>query len=56
MDHLVAEGVELLVVARNTASAACLCDARERFDVPVVEVIPPATRRAGTVTRSGRVG
>ena len=56
MDDLVASGVKLLVVACNTASAACLRDARERYDVPVVEVVIPAVRRAVHTTRSGRVG
>jgi glutamate racemase len=56
MDALVAEGVKLLVIACNTASAACLRDARERYDVPVVEVVLPAARRAVAATRSGRVG
>ncbi|HEY0805253.1 MAG TPA: glutamate racemase [Pseudonocardiaceae bacterium] len=55
-DQLVASGVKLLVVACNTASAACLRDARERYDVPVVEVIIPAVRRAVHTTRSGRIG
>ncbi|THJ72591.1 glutamate racemase [Candidatus Frankia alpina] len=56
LDRLVDEGVKLLVIACNTASAACLRDARERYSVPVVEVIMPATRRAVAATRSGRVG
>lgn len=60
MDALVADGVKLLVIACNTASAAVLRDARERFSrdrgVPVVEVIVPAVRRAATLTQSGRVG
>ncbi len=56
MDHLVAQGVKLLVIACNSASAACLRDARERYDVPVVEVVLPAVRRAVAATRSGRVG
>lgn len=55
-DRLVESGVKLLVIACNTASAACLRDARERYDVPVVEVIIPAVRRAVNTTRSGRVG
>ena len=55
-DRLVDEGVKLLVIACNTASAACLRDARERYDVPVVEVVLPAVRRAVAATRSGRVG
>lgn len=56
LDHLVAEGVKALVIACNSASAAMLRDARERYDVPVVEVILPATRRAVAATRSGRIG
>ena len=56
MDHLVESGVKLLVIACNSASAAVLRDARERYDVPVVEVVHPAVRRAVRATRSGRVG
>ena len=60
MDSLVEDGVKMLVIACNTASAAVLRDARERFSrergVPVVEVIVPAVRRAAALTKSGRVG
>jgi glutamate racemase len=56
LDHLVARGVKALVIACNSASAAMLRDARERYDVPVVEVILPATRRAVAATHSGRIG
>ena len=52
MDELVDRGVKLLVIACNTASAAVLHDARERYTlgrgVPVIEVIHPAAR-TGTV-------
>ncbi len=56
MDHLVDQGVKLLVIACNSASAAVLRDARERYDVPVVEVIQPAVRRAVRSTRNRRIG
>jgi glutamate racemase len=56
LDELVADGVKMLVIACNTASAACLRDARERYPVPVVEVVLPAVRRAVATTRNGRVG
>ena len=56
MDELVDSGVKALVIACNSASAACLRDARERYDVPVVEVVLPAVRRAVAATRSGKVG
>lgn len=55
-DRLVADGVKMLVIACNTASAACLRDARERYDIPVVEVVLPAVRRAVNTTRNGQVG
>ena len=56
LDDLVADGVKLLVIACNSASSACLHDARERYAVPVIEVIRPAVRRAAAATRNGRVG
>lgn len=56
MDRLVDDGVKALVIACNSASAATLRDARERYDVPVIEVVHPAVRRAVSATRSGVVG
>ena len=56
LDRLVDHGVKVLVIACNTASAAVLHDARERYEVPVVEVIRPAVRRAARATRNHRVG
>lgn len=60
MDELVESGVKLLVIACNSASAAVLRDARERYTtklgVPVVEVIQPAARRAVATSRNRKVG
>lgn len=56
LDELAAQDVKLLVIACNTAIAACLADVRERYDIPVVEVIRPAVRRAVAATRNGRIG
>jgi len=60
LDDLVERGVKALVIACNTASAAMLHDARERYEVgagiPVVEVIRPAVRAAVRATRNGKVG
>lgn len=60
LDELVSQGVKLLVIACNTASAAMFRDARERFEqghgIPVVEVIQPAVRQAVRRTRSKRIG
>ena len=56
LDYLVDQGVKAIVIACNTASAAMLRDARERYSVPVIEVIQPAVRRAVAATRTGRIG
>ena len=56
MDFLVSQGVKAIVIACNTASAAMLRDARERYSIPVIEVIQPAVRRAVAATRTGNVG
>jgi glutamate racemase len=56
LDFLVEQGVKALVIACNTASAAMLRDARERYKVPVIEVIQPAVRRAVAASRSGHIG
>jgi glutamate racemase len=56
MDFLVEQGVKAIVIACNTASAAMLRDARERYSIPVIEVIQPAVRRAVAASRTGRIG
>ena len=56
LDSLVERDVKMLVIACNSASAATLRDARERYSIPVVEVIQPAVRRAVSATRSGKIG
>ncbi|MCI1787942.1 MAG: glutamate racemase [Actinomyces sp.] len=60
LDELVRRGVKVLVIACNTATAAALSDARERYwidqRIPVVEVITPAARAAVVTTRNRRIG
>ncbi|EEH63653.1 glutamate racemase [Gleimia coleocanis DSM 15436] len=60
MDELASRGVKMLVIACNTASAAVLRDARERYEVdagiPVVEVIQPASKAAVAATRNRKIG
>jgi glutamate racemase len=46
---------KLVVIACNTATAAALHLARERFDIPVVGVIAPGAQAAAAATRNGRV-
>ncbi|HEX5192964.1 MAG TPA: glutamate racemase [Solirubrobacteraceae bacterium] len=60
-DHLLREGVKLLVVACNAASAAAL-EPLERHlatagvDVDVIGVVAPATQLAVAGSRNGRIG
>ncbi len=56
LDFLVNRGCKAIVIACNTASSAMLRDARERYTIPVIEVIQPAARRAVAATRSGKIG
>lgn len=56
LDFLVDQGVKALVIACNSASSAAVRDARERYSVPITEVVLPAASRAVATTRNGRVG
>ncbi len=56
LDLLVDRGVKALVIACNSASSAVLRDARERYDIPITEVVLPAAGRAVAATRHRRVG
>lgn len=55
IEQLIAEDVKLVVIACNTATAAALDAARERFDVPIVGVIAPGAQAATEATSNGRV-
>lgn len=56
MDKLIEQGVKMLVIACNTASAALANETQKRYQVPVIEVIKPAVNRAKAQTRNGKVG
>jgi glutamate racemase len=55
IDLLVGMDTKLVVIACNTATAAALHIARERFDIPIVGVIAPGAQAAAESTRNGRV-
>lgn len=55
IDALLHADVKLVVIACNTATAAALNTARERFDIPIVGVIAPGAQAAASATRNGRV-
>lgn len=53
---LVAQGVKLIVVACNSATAAALPQLQAAFDTPIVGVVMPGARAAVQETRNRRVG
>ncbi|MEJ5339847.1 MAG: glutamate racemase [Aquificaceae bacterium] len=55
-EFLLSEGIDLLVVACNTASSYALDVLRETLPIPVFGVIEPGVRRALSSTRNRRVG
>jgi glutamate racemase len=55
IEHLRELDVKMVVIACNTATAAALQTARERFDVPILGVIAPGAQAAVQHTRNGRV-
>jgi len=50
------QGVKLIVIACNTATAVALEAAQEEFPVPIIGVINPGARAAVRTTRNRRVG
>ena len=50
------EGVKLIVVACNSATATALGDLQQSLDVPVIGVLTPEARAAVQLTRNRRVG
>ena len=56
IDYLQSRGVKLVVIACNTATAAALNQAREKFDIPIVGVIGPGAQAAVEATRRNLVG
>lgn len=53
---LVAQGVKMIVIACNTATAAGLAHAQRTFPVPVIGVVESGARAAVHATRNRRVG
>jgi glutamate racemase len=53
---LMSQGIDLLVVACNTASAVALPALGAALDVPVIGVVKPGARAAVAASQSGRIG
>ena len=55
-DFLIANGAKLIVIACNSASSTATQTMRDHYNVPIIDVITPATEKAALVSRSGRIG
>lgn len=56
MDFLIEQGVKMIIIACNTATAASLEEAKLHYPVPVLGVITPGSRAAISSSRTGRIG
>lgn len=54
-DFLYRKGIDLLVIACNTATAYGLHEIRARYDIPVIGVIEPGAQATVALSRSGRI-
>ncbi len=55
-EYLMRQGIKMLVVACNTATAAALNSLREDLPIPVIGVLMPGAYAAARATKTGRVG
>jgi len=57
VQFLLGQGVKMIVIACNTASAIAASQLRNQFpEVPILGMIGPGSRAALTATRNGRIG
>jgi glutamate racemase len=55
-EFLLSQGAKIIVIACNSAASVASTILKEKFDVPIFEVITPAVRHAAASTRNGRIG
>ncbi|MCL2485511.1 MAG: glutamate racemase [Endomicrobia bacterium] len=55
-DFLVKNGVKMIVIACNTASAFALAELKKNLNIPVIGVIEPGAETATAATKNKRIG
>lgn len=55
-EFLLEKGAKLIIIACNSASSVATKALRQRFQVPIIEVISPAAKRAIEISKTGRIG
>lgn len=53
---LESEGVKMIIIACNSASAAALEEAQKHFSIPIIGVVEPGARAAAQATVSRKIG
>lgn len=56
IDFLIAQNVQAIVVACNTASAAAVPVLKDEYDIPIYGVVEPGAEAAYAASKSGRIG
>lgn len=56
IDFLIAQNVQAIVVACNTASAAAVPVLKDEYDIPIYGVVEPGAEAAFAASKSGRIG
>ncbi len=56
IDHLVAEGVKMVIMACGTSSAVAYPVVKDKYKIPIIELITPGSREAASQTKSGKIG
>ena len=55
-NFLLGHGAKVIIIACNSAASVASETLRQKFDVPIFEVITPAVERAVAISRSGNIG
>ncbi len=55
-EFLLDKGAKLIIIACNSASSVATKTLRDRFQVPIIEVISPAAERAIQISKTRRIG
>ena len=56
INHLVEEGVKMIIMACGTSSAVAYPVVKDKYKIPIIELIGPGSREAVSQTKSGKIG
>ena len=55
-DFLLEQGAKIIMIACNSASSTASHILRERYNLPIIDVISPAVSKAASMSKNGRIG